>query len=105
MIKLLIVGNSNAGKTKLINRFVKNAYDDEYRATIACDFSIKILEIDGNEIRLQMWDLQGQDRLVGGINKLFCKGAAGALVVADITDNDSIENTANWKRQVNEHVQ
>ena len=52
MIKLLIVGNSNAGKTKLINRFVKNAYDDEYRATIACDFSIKILEIDGNEIRL-----------------------------------------------------
>ena len=52
MIKLLIVGNSNAGKTKLINRFVKNTYDDEYRATIACDFSIKILEIDGNEIRL-----------------------------------------------------
>lgn len=52
-----------------------------------------------------MWDLQGQDRAVGGINKLFCKGASGALVVADITDNESIENTANWKRQINEHVQ
>ena len=45
-----------------------------------------------------MWDLQGQDRAIGGINKLFCKAAAGAIVVADITDIESIENTANWKR-------
>lgn len=59
MIKLLIVGNSNAGKTQLINRFVSNKFDEEYRATIACDFAIKILEIDGEQIRLQMWDIQG----------------------------------------------
>ena len=52
MIKLLVIGNSNAGKTQLINRFVSNKFDDEYRATIACDFAIKILEIDDNEIRL-----------------------------------------------------
>ena len=97
MIKLLVLGNCNAGKTQLINRFVSNRFDEEYRATIACDFSIKILEIDGNEIRLQLWDLQGQDRVVGGVNKLFCKGASGALVVADITEMESIENTANWK--------
>ena len=42
--------------------------------------------------------------MVGGINKLFCKGASGALVVGDITDLESIENTVNWKRQVGEHV-
>lgn len=52
MIKILVLGNSNAGKTQLINRFVSNRFDEEYRATIACDFSIKILEIEGNEIRL-----------------------------------------------------
>ena len=51
-----------------------------------------------------MWDLQGQDRVVTGINKLFCKGASGALVLADITDVSSIENTANWKSKVNEFV-
>ena len=82
----------------MINRFVSGKFDEEYRATIACDFAIKILEIDNNEIRLQMWDLQGQDRVVGGINRLFCKGASGALVVADITDLESIENAANWKK-------
>ena len=98
MIKLLVLGNSNGGKTQIINRFVSDRFDDEYRATIACDFSIKILNIDNNEIRLQLWDLQGQDRVIGGINKLFCKGASGALVVADITDIESVENTINWKK-------
>ena len=73
------------------------AFSEEFKPTIACDFAIKILEIDGSQIRLQMWDIQGQDRVVGGINKLFCKGASGALVVADITDQDSIESTAKWK--------
>ena len=100
MIKLLVLGNSNAGKTQIINRFVSDRFDTEYKATIACDFSIKILNIDGNEIRLQLWDLQGQDRVVGGINKLFCKGASGAIVVGDITDIESVENTINWKKQV-----
>lgn len=52
MIKLLIVGNSNAGKTQLINRFVTNTFSDEFKPTIACDFAIKILEIDGSQIRL-----------------------------------------------------
>ena len=97
MLKILVIGNSNAGKTQLINRFVSNKFDEEYRATIACDFAIKILELENTEIRLQMWDLQGQDRAIGGINKLFCKGATGAIVVADITDIESIENAANWK--------
>ena len=46
MLKLLVIGNSNAGKTQLINRFVQNKFDDTYKATIACDFSIKILQLD-----------------------------------------------------------
>ena len=46
----------------------------------------------------------GQDRVLGSINKYFCKGASGAIVVGDITDLESIESTANWKRRVNEHV-
>ena len=52
MLKLLVIGNSNSGKTQFINRFVSNKFDTNYKPTICCDFAIKILEIDGNEIRL-----------------------------------------------------
>ena len=107
MIKLLIVGNSNAGKTQLLNRFVSNRFEEKHMTTIACDFAQKILRIDGNEIRLQMWDLQGQDHMVntmGGITKTICRKASGALVVADITDIQSIENTASWKEQIEQNM-
>ena len=86
MIKLLVIGNQFVGKSQLIQRFVQNKFNTDYKPTIGCDFQIKIFEIDGNEIRIQMWDLMGQERCASGINKLFCKGASGALVVADITD-------------------
>ena len=86
MIKILVIGNSFSGKTSIVNRFVSNKFDTHYKATVACDFSMKILKIEENEIRLQLWDLVGQDCRVGGINKLFCRGASGALVVADISN-------------------
>jgi Ras-related protein Rab-32 len=41
---------------------------------------------------------------VGGVNKLFCREALGALVVADISNRESIEATLSWKEQVDMHV-
>ena len=97
MIKILIIGNSFTGKTSVVNRFVKNTFDENYKATIACDFSMKIIKIEDTELRLKLWDLVGQDCRVGGINELFCRGASGAVVLCDITNKDTIENTALWK--------
>ena len=48
-------------------------------------------------MRIQMWDMMGGDRSVMNLNKLFVKGASGALVVADIKDRLSIESAAAWK--------
>ena len=52
MIKILVIGNSYSGKTSIVNRFVSNKFDSNYKATIACDFSMKILKIEDNEIRI-----------------------------------------------------
>ena len=52
MIKIFIIGNSFSGKTSLVNRFVSNNFDPHYKATIGCDFSTKILNIEDNEIRI-----------------------------------------------------
>ena len=104
MLKIIVIGERNSGKTQFINRFVQNRFADTHKATIACEFAIKILNIDDNEIRLQMWDMVGDDRMFRGTSKLFCKGAAGALVLADITDRESIEATAKWKKLVGDEI-
>ena len=100
MLKILVIGNSYSGKTSIVNRFVQGRFDPNYKATVACDFSMKIIKMEETEFRLQLWDLVGQDSRVGGINKLFCRGALGALVVADISNRESIESTIRWKEQV-----
>lgn len=46
MIKILVIGNSFSGKTSIVNRFVNNSYDPNYKATVCCDFSMKILRIE-----------------------------------------------------------
>lgn len=104
MFKIIVIGNSAVGKTSIVNRFVGDRFDHNYKATIAADFQVKILNLQGNEIRLQIWDLVGMDTNFAGINRSFCRNASGAILVGDITDQASIEATAEWKEQVEEII-
>ena len=45
-MKILVIGNAASGKTSIINRFVSNNFDPAYKATIGCEFSLKILKIE-----------------------------------------------------------
>jgi Ras-related protein Rab-7L1 len=105
MFKVIVIGNSSVGKTSIVNRFVGDRFDPNYKATISADFQTKILEIRGNEIRLQMWDLVGMDTNFSGINRSFCRNAGGAVFVGDLTEPASIEILAEWKAQVEEIIE
>ena len=43
-LKILIVGNSGTGKTSFINKWIKNEFQDLYKATIVSEYSAKIYE-------------------------------------------------------------
>jgi small GTP-binding protein len=101
--KILVIGDVAVGKTSLVNRVVYNSFSEKYKATIGCEFGIKIMKIDGEEVRIQLWDLAGQDRL-GGISRLYCRDAHGALVVTDITREDTLEKAIGWKSIVDEQT-
>ncbi len=89
MIKILVIGDVNSGKTSLVDRFVHNKFESCYQSTIACAFALKTLEFQGKTVRIQLWDIAGQDR-VGGVSKLYCRDALGAVVVCDITEKDTL---------------
>lgn len=102
-LKILVIGEVATGKTSLANRIVSNAFSENYRPTIGCEFGFKVLEVKGETVRIQLWDLAGQDRL-GGMSRLYCRDAHGVLVVCDITNPETITKTTKWKSQVEEYV-
>ncbi|OMJ74612.1 hypothetical protein SteCoe_26432 [Stentor coeruleus] len=101
--KILVIGDVAVGKTSLVNRVVYNSFSEKYKATIGCEFGIKMMKIDGEDVRIQLWDLAGQDRL-GGISRLYCRDAHGAIVVTDITRQDTIDKALVWKNIVDEQT-
>lgn len=52
--------------------------------TIGVEFGTRIIEVCGQKIKLQIWDTAGQERF-RAVTRSYYRGAAGALMVYDIT--------------------
>ncbi len=84
-------------------RYTDNKFPDNYMATIGIDFRIKSFTLNGQIIKLQIWDTAGQDRFKN-IIKSYYKGAHGVIFVYDVTDPASFDNLEDWNFMVKEHA-
>ncbi|MBD3227067.1 MAG: GTP-binding protein [Candidatus Lokiarchaeota archaeon] len=87
-LKVLLCGDGAVGKTSLIHRFIQQRFQANYKLTVGVDILTKdvILNRQGEEKRasLSIWDIGGQQRFEF-IRSTFYKGAAGALLIFDLT--------------------
>lgn len=97
-----MLGNSSVGKTSIVNRFIGDRFQQDCKATIGPDYQFKLLRMQGNEVRLEVWDLVGMDTSYKGLNRNFCREAQGVIMVADIKSPQSVDDTAQWKQEVDE---
>ena len=98
-IKIIVVGDSGVGKTNLINRFASDKFDTNSKSTIGVEFVYKTLKINKEIIKVEVWDTAGQERY-RSITSSYYKGANGAIIVYDITDEDSFKNVESWMNEV-----
>ncbi|MBE9041593.1 GTP-binding protein [Oscillatoriales cyanobacterium LEGE 11467] len=95
--KICMVGDFGVGKTSLIRRYVEREFSDRYLSTVGVKISRKTIETinenrqDAVKLQLIIWDLEGHTRFKA-IAPSYLQGAAGALVVADVTRVETIEN-------------
>ena len=95
LFKILLVGNSNVGKSSLFLRFVDEIWKENFVPTIGVDFKIKSIKINNKIIKLQIWDTAGQERFKSILSSYY-KGANGILLLYDITNINSFKSLSNW---------
>ncbi len=94
--KVLIIGPGAVGKTSLINRYVNNQFSLKYKFTIGADFLMKNVEYKPSKTaKLTIWDIGGQERF-RFLNRSFYKGANGALLVFDLTRENTYTESKRW---------
>ncbi|CAK0793014.1 unnamed protein product [Prorocentrum cordatum] len=95
LFKFIIIGDAGAGKSCLLHQFIENRYKKGSSHTIGVEFGSKIIHVGGRNIKLQIWDTAGQERY-RSVTRSYYRGAAGALIVYDITNRDSYNHLVNW---------
>uniref|UniRef100_A0A8C9S5Z9 Ras-related protein Rab-36 n=1 Tax=Scleropages formosus TaxID=113540 RepID=A0A8C9S5Z9_SCLFO len=95
MSKVVMLGDLYVGKTCLINRFCKNMFDRDYKATIGVDFEIEKFELSGVPYSLQIWDTAGQEKFKC-IASAYYRGAQVIITVFDLADIKTLDHTRQW---------
>ncbi|RKP28114.1 P-loop containing nucleoside triphosphate hydrolase protein, partial [Syncephalis pseudoplumigaleata] len=100
--KLLLIGNTNVGKSSILLRFTDDAFlpPEEVSATIGVDFKVKVVEYEDRKYKLTIWDTAGQERF-RTLTSSYYRGAQGVILVYDVTNRDTFEELGNWLQELN----
>jgi len=95
IFKYIIIGDMGVGKSCLLHQFTENKFVPDSPHTIGVEFGTRIVEVMGKKIKLQIWDTAGQERF-RAVTRSYYRGAAGALLVYDITRRITYNHLTSW---------
>ncbi len=96
--KVCLIGDFSVGKTSLIRRYVEGRFEDKYLSTIGVKISRKTLNRESHQLNLIVWDLAGGEGF-SGYPSSYLRGAAGALIVFDLTRPKTFESVKSYREQ------
>lgn len=103
IFKIIVIGDSNVGKTCLTFRFTGGSFPDKTEATIGVDFREKAVEIEGETIKVQVWDTAGQERFRKSMVEHYYRNVHAVVFVYDVTKMASFRNLQTWIEECNGH--
>ena len=98
-VKVVLLGEGCVGKTSIVLRYTENKFNDKHVSTLQASYVQKNLNIGGKRITLNIWDTAGQERY-HALGPIYYRDSNGAIVVYDITDEDSFQKAKNWVREL-----
>jgi small GTP-binding protein len=97
--KICLIGDFSVGKTSLVRRFVEGRFEDKYLSTIGVKISRKTINRETHQLNLILWDLAGGEG-ESAYPDSYLRGAAGALVVFDLSRPKTLESLQSYQHQI-----
>lgn len=97
--KLVLLGESAVGKSSLVLRFVKGQFHEYQESTIGAAFLTQTVCLDDTTVKFEIWDTAGQERY-HSLAPMYYRGAQAAIVVYDITNQESFSKAKNWVKEL-----
>ncbi|XP_025107743.1 ras-related protein Rab-7L1-like [Pomacea canaliculata] len=100
LFKVIIIGDPTVGKTSFVHRYVNYSFRRDYKMTIGVDFALKVIRwSDKCNIKLQLWDIAGQERFTS-MTRVYYKDAHACIVMFDLTQKNTFQNAVRWKKDL-----
>jgi len=93
--KILLLGDASVGKTSFTKRYCYNIFNPSERLTIGVDFHVKTIKLKEKKIKLQIWDVGGEERF-RFLLPTYCLGANAAFLLYDVTRPYTLDNISEW---------
>ena len=89
VLKILMVGDSCAGKSSLLRQFVDHTFDSLFISTIGVDFRVIQRGYGDKKCQIQLWDTSGNERYKTIVSSYY-RGAHGVVLVYDTTNKPTL---------------
>eukprot|EP00758_Cryptobia_borreli_P005796 Tbor_TRINITY_DN4987_c8_g8::TRINITY_DN4987_c8_g8_i1::g.9825::m.9825 len=100
--KIVLLGESAVGKSSIALRFVRREFQPNQEATIGAAFLARTIQVSKGSVKFEIWDTAGQERY-RALAPMYYRGASAALVVYDITSEDSFRKAMSWVRELRQN--
>ncbi|KAG7226702.1 hypothetical protein INR49_014050 [Caranx melampygus] len=111
-LKVCLLGDTGVGKSSIVWRFVEDSFDPNINPTIGASFMTKTVQYQNELHKFLIWDTAGQERSVlltlmkrpfRALAPMYYRGSAAAIIVYDITKEESFQTLKNWVKELRQH--
>eukprot|EP01006_Ploeotia_vitrea_P040667 TRINITY_DN66444_c8_g1_i1.p2 TRINITY_DN66444_c8_g1~~TRINITY_DN66444_c8_g1_i1.p2 ORF type:complete len:199 (-),score=23.07 TRINITY_DN66444_c8_g1_i1:1329-1925(-) len=100
-VKIILLGDSAVGKSKLVERFLMDGFYPQQQSTFALTLFRYDTERDDEKVPVDFWDTAGQERF-NNIHQSYYFGADCCILVFDITRKQTYKNLEMWYKELTE---
>ena len=101
-LSIILLGDTEVGKTCFFNRYFKDTFSLDFLSTIGIEKESKLVKIGQEIYKITLWDTAGQERFKS-LPRKYYQNADGIFLIFDVTKEDTFNNVSNWINDVKEN--